>query len=381
MPGDDLVGGQRQIAGRHRDHLRSVAERLVVGRRRREVRRDDGAVSRRRVDGLVLHRVAADRRDDRRVQRQRGAVDCNRDRADELAQLAGRQLGDAVDGVDPGDGEDVADADGAARRRYRQDRAGLARARHRAGGEGAGGVLDHGLVREPHRAEGLVHGALVVLVADGAVRIEQASQRLDDVGLLDRVVDDLVVDHRGRVESQQRLGAEVGLRVRHQDVVVAVLVGDRVGDGRRRVAHDGGGYVARQVVHHRQQDAVREVVERQQQVGGREVDVDAVLGSHREHGLLLRRVLEGDGGTVTDDVVVRQPDAQLRADLGGGLAEFGVVLLVDILDEHVGVDKQLDRLASDHADRQEVVSHDEFLVLKLGLPFPGSGWAAPTTRD
>lgn len=64
-----------------------------------------------------------------------------------------------------------------------------------------------------------------------------------------------------------------------------------------------------------------------------------LLRRQHENGLLFRRVLHRNAGTRRNHKVIRQPNSELRTDLGSRAAELVVELSVDIFDEGVRVNE------------------------------------------
>src|SRR5690242_6000636 len=101
----------------------------------------------------------------------------------------------------------------------------------------------------------------------------------------------------------------------------------------------------RQYRHGRIDDALAEVIQRQRQVGAGEVEVNTLLRGDGQGGRSFGGVLSAQGGAVADDVLVRQADLQVRADLRAGLGVRLVVVAGDIADEIELLVKDAQRLS------------------------------------
>ena len=72
------------------------------------------------------------------------------------------------------------------------------------------------------------------------------------------------------------------------------------------------------------------------------------LRRDREQELLFGSVLDRNARSVSDGVLVRIADAQLRADAGTFDAELRLELPRNVLNEVIGIQKHADRVARDH---------------------------------
>ena len=246
------IGGDGKIAGCHGDHLRRVSEVAPEHRRGERIERDRRIGRRRRRDGLILHGIAAGRRNERRIDADRRSVRRHIGGNNELPHHAGSLLGHAVDGIDAGKRDDIARNQSAGDGVGRKRRPGLVGAVDGPGSKRSCRMLDHRLVHVPGKTQGPIHYAFVVLLRDRGVRVEQTGQALDHAGLRPRVVNHLAGRHRSRVIRQARTSLEIRSGVRCLDVARAVQVALDVADRAFRVAHDGLGDRTGQIVHHGQ---------------------------------------------------------------------------------------------------------------------------------
>ena len=183
--------------------------------------------------------------------------------------------------------------------------------------------------------------AFQILAGDFLRIVEEALQLVDQIDIVLRVEiagpigrwGEIVLQLLPRIEDVDEVdrAADIG------DLIVDVLV------HRDRVGLDVGGEDA----HRRVEDALGEVVDREREIGGREVDVDALLGRDLKRDALFGRVLDVERLAGADRILVRQPNLQAVAGLGAGYGEGVVILPVDRPDEVELLVEDAERLPGD----------------------------------